>query len=175
MWTAGGSRTVTMAGFGRCRKLPASPSFPPLFFPQRSSDRSRTEQRFPFSIRCSTVPCWAQGTVKALTKDSELLKSAKATHSKWEKAKKLDEELKLAQEDALVEFKESEAFHEEVMAPTNMHTRTVVDKWLDGPVGKQYLLDLGEANYRLGYQDAQKEIFDQLKARDATREPRTLL
>nr|GMC97884.1 hypothetical protein Iba_chr05dCG11290 [Ipomoea batatas] len=65
------------------------------------------------------------GAVKALTKDSELLKSANATHSNevktlkveiaklgaisaegWEKAKKLTEELKLAREDALTEFKE---------------------------------------------------------------------
>nr|GMD82139.1 tubby-related protein 1-like isoform X1 [Ipomoea batatas] len=122
--------------------------------------------------------------IKALTKDFELLKSAKATHSsevknlKAEMAKlnanlagerensnKLAEELKSAQEDALEEFKESEAFHEEVMAHADMHAQTVVDKWLVGPV------DLGEADYGLGYQDAQKEIFDQLKARYATFSP----
>nr|GMD52402.1 tubby-related protein 1-like isoform X2 [Ipomoea batatas] len=122
--------------------------------------------------------------IKALTKDFELLKSAKATHSsevknlkaemaklnanlagERENSKKLAEELKSAQEDALEEFKESEAFHEEVMAHADMHARTVVEKWLVG------LVDLGEADYGLGYQDAQKEIFDQLKARYATFSP----
>nr|GMC68322.1 flocculation protein FLO11-like [Ipomoea batatas] len=34
-------------------------------------------------------------------------------------------------------------------------------------VGRQYLLDLGEAGYDMGYQDAQKEIFGLLKTRDA--------
>nr|GMD60605.1 hypothetical protein Iba_chr12aCG12840 [Ipomoea batatas] len=33
----------------------SSPSFPHLFSPQRSSNRSRTEQRFPFSIRSGNV------------------------------------------------------------------------------------------------------------------------
>nr|GLL25400.1 uncharacterized protein LOC109180246 [Ipomoea trifida] len=113
------------------------------------------------------------GAVKALSKDSELVKSAKATHSKevktlkakvaklsassiegWEKAKKLTKELKSAQEDALAEFKESEDFHEEAMAHADIHARTMVDKWLEGEVGKQFLLDLGEVDYGLGYQDA---------------------
>nr|GMD83472.1 uncharacterized protein LOC109180246 [Ipomoea batatas] len=92
------------------------------------------------------------GAVKALGKDSELLKSAKATHFK--EAKKLTEELKSTLEDALTEFKELEEFHEEAMAHTDMHAQIVVDKWLEGEVGKQFLLDLGEADYDLGYQDA---------------------
>nr|GLL21977.1 uncharacterized protein LOC109180246 [Ipomoea trifida] len=57
------------------------------------------------------------------------------------------------------------------MTHADMHARTVVDKWLECEVGKQFLLDLGEANYGLGYQDVQKKIADQLKARDATFSP----
>nr|GME09938.1 hypothetical protein Iba_scaffold9224CG0080 [Ipomoea batatas] len=71
-------------------------------------------------------------TIKALTKDSELLKSSMATHAKEvkglkaevaklnaslteerESIKKLAEDMKLAREDALEKFKELEAFHEE--------------------------------------------------------------
>nr|GMC71805.1 MAP7 domain-containing protein 1-like [Ipomoea batatas] len=130
------------------------------------------------------------GAIKTLTQDSKLLKSAKATHSKevktlkaeiaklsassaegWEKAKKLIEELKSAREDALTECKEPEDFHEEAMTHADMHARNVVDKWLECEVGKQFLLDLGEANYDLGYQDAKKKIVDQLMARDATFSP----
>nr|GMD76251.1 hypothetical protein Iba_chr13bCG8560 [Ipomoea batatas] len=53
-------------------------------------------------------------TIKALTKDFELLKAAKAAHSKEVKglktvmAKKLAEDLKSTEEDALKEFKDSE-------------------------------------------------------------------
>lgn len=126
----------------------------------------------------------------ALTKDSELLKSAKATHSKEvknlkakiaklnaslaeerESASKLTKELKSAREEALREFKESETFYEEAMAHAGMHARTVVDKCLVSLVGKQFLLDLGEADYGLGFQDAQKEIYELLKVRDATFSP----
>nr|GLL35607.1 uncharacterized protein LOC109180246 [Ipomoea trifida] len=57
------------------------------------------------------------------------------------------------------------------MSHADMQARTVVDKWLEGEVGKQFLLDLGEGDYGLGYQDAQKEIFDQLKAWDTTFSP----
>nr|GMD55752.1 MAP7 domain-containing protein 1-like [Ipomoea batatas] len=41
-------------------------------------------------------------------------------------------------------------------------------EWFKGEVEKQYLLDLGEADYDMGYHDAQKEMFNLLKARDAT-------
>nr|GMD23727.1 MAP7 domain-containing protein 1-like [Ipomoea batatas] len=133
---------------------------------------------------------WLHDAIKALTKDSELLKSAKATHSKevknlkakmaklnaslaeeWESASMLTKELKSAWEEALREFKDSETFHEEAMAHASMHARTVVDKCLVGLVGKQFLLDLGEADYGLGFQDAQKEIYELLKVWDATFSP----
>nr|GMC46973.1 MAP7 domain-containing protein 1-like [Ipomoea batatas] len=77
--------------------------------------------------------------------------------------------------DALREFKESEDFREEVMAHASMHTWMIVDQWLDGEVGRQYSLDLGEANYGMGYQDAHKEIFGLLKAQDATFSPTNTL
>nr|GMD74751.1 uncharacterized protein LOC109147873 [Ipomoea batatas] len=79
--------------------------------------------------------------IKALAKDSELLKAAKAAHSKEVKglktvmAKKLAEDLKSTEEDALKEFKKYEAFHEEAMAHADLHARTVVDKWIAGSVG----------------------------------------
>nr|GLL21662.1 uncharacterized protein LOC109180246 [Ipomoea trifida] len=57
------------------------------------------------------------------------------------------------------------------MAHASMHARTIVDQWLEGEVGKCYLLDLGEADYGMGYQDAQKEIFEFFKARDVTFSP----
>nr|GMC49136.1 MAP7 domain-containing protein 1-like [Ipomoea batatas] len=57
------------------------------------------------------------------------------------------------------------------MAHADMHARTVVDKWLVGLIGKQFLLDLGDADYGLGFQDAQKEIYKLLKARNATFSP----
>nr|GMC82614.1 hypothetical protein Iba_chr04bCG15040 [Ipomoea batatas] len=112
------------------------------------------------------------GAVKALSKDSELVKFAKATHSKevktlkakvaklsasstagWEKAKKLTEELKSARVDVLAEFKESEDFHEEAMAYADIHARTMVDKWLKGEVGKQFLLDLATPDDDQGAED----------------------
>nr|GMD12638.1 MAP7 domain-containing protein 1-like [Ipomoea batatas] len=86
----------------------------------------------------------------------------------WAKA---TEALKSAREDVVKAFKESEDFHEEAMAHASMHARTIVDQWFEGEVGKQYLLDLGEVDYDMGYQDAQKEIFRLLKARDATFSP----
>nr|GMC69077.1 MAP7 domain-containing protein 1-like [Ipomoea batatas]GME20394.1 MAP7 domain-containing protein 1-like [Ipomoea batatas] len=120
-------------------------------------------------------------------KDSELLKPANVAHSREVKALKADmtklgaslataqegiananETLRSAREDALKEFKESEDFHEEAMAHTSTHAQTIVDQWLEGEDGKRYLLDLGEADYCMGYQDAQKEIFEFLKARDVT-------
>nr|GLL25406.1 hypothetical protein Itr_chr04CG19750 [Ipomoea trifida] len=64
---------------------------------------------------------------------------------------KVTEALKSAWENALKEFKESEFFHEEAMAHADMHARTVVGKWLEGEVGKRYFLDLGEADYDMGY------------------------
>nr|GLL44824.1 uncharacterized protein LOC109180246 [Ipomoea trifida] len=79
--------------------------------------------------------------------------------------------LRSAREDALRAFKELEDFHEEAMTQASMHARTIVDQRLEGGVGRQYLLDLGEADYGMGYQDAQKEIFRLLKARDATFSP----
>nr|GMC56488.1 MAP7 domain-containing protein 1-like [Ipomoea batatas]GMC70895.1 MAP7 domain-containing protein 1-like [Ipomoea batatas] len=125
--------------------------------------------------------------IKGLAKDSELLKSAKAAHSKEVKSLKVDvaklsaklaealegftivsETLKSALENVLKEFKASEDFHEEAMAHAEMHARTIVDKWLEGEVGKRYLLNLGEADYDMEYQDAHKEIFELLKARDTT-------
>nr|GMD78628.1 MAP7 domain-containing protein 1-like [Ipomoea batatas] len=42
---------------------------------------------------------------------------------------------------------------------------------LEGEVEREYLLDLGKADYGMGYQDAQKEIFGLLKARDVTFSP----
>lgn len=48
----------------------------------------------------------------------------------------MTEALKSAWEDALKAFKESEDFHEEAMAHASMHARTIVDKWLEGEVGK---------------------------------------
>nr|GMD25228.1 uncharacterized protein LOC109180246 [Ipomoea batatas] len=103
------------------------------------------------------------GAIKDLTKDSELLKSSKATHAKevkglkaevaklnasltgaQESAKKLAEDLKLTLEDALKEFKESEVFHEEAMTHADLYAKEMVDKWLGGPVGKRFLLDPGE-------------------------------
>nr|GMD09338.1 hypothetical protein Iba_chr06dCG7190 [Ipomoea batatas] len=96
-----------------------------------------------------------------LVKDSELLKSAKATYSKEVKALKADltkiganlataqegwkkalETLKSAQENAVKAFKELEEFHEDAMAHAGMHARTIVDQWFEGEAGKQYLLDL---------------------------------
>nr|GLL33241.1 uncharacterized protein LOC109180246 [Ipomoea trifida] len=114
------------------------------------------------SFQAQLFHAWLHDAIKALTKDSELLKSAKATHSKEvknlkakmaklnaslaeerESASKLTKELKSAREEALREFKESKTFHEEAMAHAGMHARTVVDKCRVGLVGKQFLLDLG--------------------------------
>nr|GME07749.1 MAP7 domain-containing protein 1-like [Ipomoea batatas] len=81
------------------------------------------------------------------------------------------EALRIAREDALRAFKESEEFYEEAMAHASMHARTIVDHWFEGEVERQYLLDLGEADYGIGYQDAEKEIFKLLKARDPTLSP----
>nr|GMC66570.1 hypothetical protein Iba_chr02eCG6970 [Ipomoea batatas] len=75
--------------------------------------------------------------VKGLAKDSELLKSTKGVQ-------------------------ESGDFQDEAMTHADMHALTVVDKWLEGEVGKRYLLDLGETDYDMGYQDAQKAIFELL-------------
>nr|GMD26974.1 MAP7 domain-containing protein 1-like [Ipomoea batatas] len=134
------------------------------------------------SFQAQLFHAWLHDAIKTLTKDSELLKSTKATHSKEvknlkakiaklnaslaeerESASKLTKELKSAREEALREFKESETFHEEAMAHAGMHARIVVDKCLVSLVGKQFLLDLGEADYGLGFQDAQKEIYELLK------------
>nr|GMD10683.1 peroxidase 5-like [Ipomoea batatas] len=101
---------------------------------------------------------------QGLVKDSELLKSTKATYSKEVKAPKADltkiganlataqegskkalETLKSAQENAVKAFKELEEFHEDAMAHAGMHARTIVDQWFEGEAGKQYLLDLGPA------------------------------
>nr|GMC93736.1 MAP7 domain-containing protein 1-like [Ipomoea batatas]GMD01442.1 MAP7 domain-containing protein 1-like [Ipomoea batatas] len=129
-------------------------------------------------------------TIKALTKDSELLKSSMATHTKEvkglkaevaklnaslteerESIKKLAEDMKLAREDALEKFKELEAFHEEAITHADLHAKEVVDKWLVAPVGKRFLLDLGEVDYTSRYQDAQKEIYMLLTAKDPTFSP----
>nr|GMD60566.1 phosphatase and actin regulator 4A-like [Ipomoea batatas] len=98
------------------------------------------------SLRAQLFQVGLNNAIKALSKDSELLKSAKR-----ESSKKLAVELRSAWEIALKEFRESETFHEEVMIHVDMHARTVVDKWLAGPMGKQFLLDLGEEDYDLGY------------------------
>lgn len=127
-----------------------------------------------------------RGAIKALTKDSELLKSDKATHSmevknfkgemtklstsitnERESAIKLAKELKSAREVALKEYKESKAFHEEAMTHADQHTRDVDDKWVADPIWKQFLLDLGEMDYGTGYQDIQMEIYRLLKAKDS--------
>nr|GLL46508.1 uncharacterized protein LOC109180246 [Ipomoea trifida] len=39
------------------------------------------------------------------------------------------------------------------MGHAGMHAQTIMDQWLEGEVGRQYLLDLGEADYEMGYQD----------------------
>nr|GMD50403.1 phosphatase and actin regulator 4A-like [Ipomoea batatas] len=128
--------------------------------------------------------------IKGLAKDSELLKFVKAAHSQEVKNLKADmtklgvslataqegfvkatEALRSAREDALKEFKESEDFHEEAMTHASRHARTIADQWLEGEVGKRYMLDLGEADYDMGYQDAQKEIFKLLEAHDAIFSP----
>nr|GMC64681.1 hypothetical protein Iba_chr02dCG7210 [Ipomoea batatas] len=78
---------------------------------------------------------WKAGlndAIKGLAKDSELLKSAKEAHSK----------------------EESKDFYEEAMAHASMHAQTIMDQWLEDEVGRKYLLDLGEAGYDMGYQDA---------------------
>nr|GMD50470.1 phosphatase and actin regulator 4A-like [Ipomoea batatas] len=102
------------------------------------------------SLRAQLFQVGLNNAIKALSKDSELLKSAKASRER-ESSKKLAVELRSAWEIALKEFRESETFHEEAMILADMHARTVVDKWLAGPMGKQFLLDLGEEDYDLGY------------------------
>nr|GMD55723.1 hypothetical protein Iba_chr11dCG10700 [Ipomoea batatas] len=64
------------------------------------------------SFKAQLFQVGLNNAIKGLTKDSELLKFTK--------------------EDALKEFIESEAFHDEAMAHADMHARTVVDKWLEG-------------------------------------------
>nr|GME04992.1 flocculation protein FLO11-like [Ipomoea batatas] len=88
--------------------------------------------------------------IKGLAKDSKLLRSTKAAHFKEVKAVKAD----LTKLGASLAT-EQEGFYE----------------WLEGEVEMQYLLDFGEADYGMGYQDAQMEIFELLKARDATFSP----
>nr|GME07444.1 flocculation protein FLO11-like [Ipomoea batatas] len=116
------------------------------------------------SVTYQSFQAGLNDTIKGLAKDSKLLKSAKAAHSKEVKALKSDlttlgGNLATTQ-DGFVKATEA-----------SMHARTIVDQWLEGGVGRQYLLDLGEADYGMGYQDAQKEIFRLLKARDATFSP----
>nr|GMC80097.1 uncharacterized protein LOC109180246 [Ipomoea batatas] len=113
--------------------------------------------------------------IQGLVKDPELLKSAKAAHSKEVKTLKVDltklgtnlataqegwrkaiETLKTTQEDAIRTFKESEDFHEE--------------SWLT-PLCTLGPLWISEADYGMDDQDAQKEIFRLLKARDSTFSP----
>nr|GLL35707.1 hypothetical protein Itr_chr09CG13900 [Ipomoea trifida] len=45
-----------------------------------------------------------------------------------ESARKLTEELKSAQKDALKEFRELKAFHEEAMTHGDLHAQTIVDR-----------------------------------------------
>nr|GMC46895.1 hypothetical protein Iba_scaffold29485CG0020 [Ipomoea batatas]GMD08072.1 hypothetical protein Iba_chr06cCG13210 [Ipomoea batatas] len=127
----------------------------PIYFLQSAAYHNLQAQLFHAGLN---------GAIKALTKDSELFKSTKETHSKEVKtlkakiaklnasiteeqgsAKKLAEELKSAREDALKEFRELEEFHEEAM-PMPMCT---LGMWSIS-----------------GWSDAQKEIFELLKARD---------
>nr|GMC75110.1 MAP7 domain-containing protein 1-like [Ipomoea batatas] len=91
----------------------------------------------------------------------EITKLSASLTKERESAKTLAEELKSAREEALKEFKESETFHEEAMAQADLNAH----------VGKQFLLDLGEMDYGFGYQDAQKEIYGLLKAKDPTFSP----
>nr|GMC56483.1 hypothetical protein Iba_chr01fCG7510 [Ipomoea batatas] len=44
------------------------------------------------------------------------------------------------------------------MAHANMHAWTIVDQWLEGEVEMQYMLDLGEADYGMGYQDGAEDV-----------------
>nr|GMC66886.1 uncharacterized protein LOC109176331 [Ipomoea batatas] len=105
--------------------------------------------RFP-----STGTAGLNDAIKGLAKDSELLKSAKEAHSKEESFAKAIEALRSAREDSLNAFKESKDFYEEAMAHASMHAQTIMDQWLEDEVGRKYLLDLGEAGYDMGYQDA---------------------
>nr|GMD06151.1 hypothetical protein Iba_chr06bCG13240 [Ipomoea batatas] len=73
--------------------------------------------------RLLTTTSKLNGAIKALTKDSEIFKSTKETTPKSlieerGSAKKLAEELKSTREDALKDFRELEAFHEEAMPMT---------------------------------------------------------
>nr|GMC46470.1 hypothetical protein Iba_chr01aCG2480 [Ipomoea batatas] len=100
------------------------------------------------------LPTGLNNVIQGLVKDAELLKSAKATHSKEVKTLKADltklsanlataqegwkkamETLKTAQEDVVRAFKELEDFHEEAMAHASMHAQTVVDQWFEGELG----------------------------------------
>nr|GMC90771.1 hypothetical protein Iba_chr04fCG11290 [Ipomoea batatas] len=88
------------------------------------------------------------GAVKALSKDSELVKIGEGEEA--------DGGAKVGPGGCAGKgiLKESEDFHEEAM-PTPIY---MLGPWwisgLGGEFGKQFLLDLGEADYGLGYQDA---------------------
>nr|GMD37722.1 Zinc knuckle family protein [Ipomoea batatas] len=109
--------------------------------------RTQFQEHVKAKLKCHLFHIGLHHPIKALTKDSELLKSAKATHSKevknlkakmaklnasltkeQESARKLTEELKSARKDALKEFRELKAFHEEAMTHGYLHAQTIVDK-----------------------------------------------
>nr|GMC73683.1 uncharacterized protein LOC109180246 [Ipomoea batatas] len=163
----GGRQSILSSAVGRLPQLSGNFSQISLFL----------SFRFIYIFLSSQAQIFQAGLNNA--KDSELLKLVNAAHSREVKALKADmtklgasfataqegiananEVLRSAREDALKEFKESEDFYEEAMAHASIHARTIVDQWLEG-----------EADYGMGYQVAQMEIFEFLKARDVTFSP----
>ncbi|XP_019177582.1 PREDICTED: uncharacterized protein LOC109172516 [Ipomoea nil] len=69
------------------------------------------------------------------------------------------------------DYKKSAAFEADVQAAVEARSKEVAKAWLATPEGDDFLLDLGERDYRLGFREAQTEIYTTLLARDSSFTP----
>ncbi|XP_019179711.1 PREDICTED: phosphatase and actin regulator 4A-like [Ipomoea nil] len=69
------------------------------------------------------------------------------------------------------EYKKSAAFEAEVKAAIEARQKEIAKEWLSTPDGDEFLLDLGERDYRLGFREAQTEIHSALLVHDSSFTP----
>ncbi|XP_019189410.1 PREDICTED: uncharacterized protein LOC109183802 [Ipomoea nil] len=71
------------------------------------------------------------------------------------------------------DYKKSAAFEADVKAAIEARQKEIAKEWLATPEGDDFLLDLGERDYRLGFREAQTEIHSALLVRDSSFTPKS--
>ncbi|XP_019184169.1 PREDICTED: flocculation protein FLO11-like [Ipomoea nil] len=81
------------------------------------------------------------------------------------------EEARLEEQAKHAKSVESAAIEADVKAAVAAGQKEIAQEWLATPEGDDYLLDLGERGYRLGFREAQMETYAALLARDSAFTP----